>query len=547
VVNFSNRISLIRLPWQNTRDLQMGANAQQSSGFGTGALAAGVMAAWVVLGLIGHEPWKPDEAYTFGLVWHILETGEWLVPTLGGLPFVEKPPLFFWTAAVFAKLFAWALPLHDAARLAAGFYVALTLWFTWLASGKRLAAPVLLAGSLGYLQHAHQLVTDNALMAGIAMGAWGLARGNGFLLGTGAGIAFLSKGLLGPGMLAISALALLAFPAWRVRRHALQLGWAALAFLPWALIWPALLYLRSRALFDEWFWVNNFGRFSGSAGLGGVLDHWLYLKALPWFALPTLPLAAWTLGRAWRSRSELRSPELLLPATLFVVMLGILSTASSARTIYGLPMLVPLALLGALAVDGLPERLRAVFEHIGFGFGVLVMVVFWGAWLALLIGWPAALAARLAGQSPSYVAHVAAVPLLFALAVSCGWLCVVLIAARDSLRMPIVWTAGIAAAWGLAMTLWLPFLDDAKSYRSVASAMQDHVPAGSCVAGRNLTEPQRAMFHYYSGVVAGRECPLLLVHTSDAAPPAAGQEWTLVWRGTRPGDAKEFFWLFSSR
>ena len=524
----------------------MGATTQQSSGFGTGVLALGLVAAWIVLGLIGHEPWKPDEAYTFGLVWHILQTGEWLVPTLGGEPFMEKPPLFFWTAAVFAKAFAWALPLHDAARLAAGFYVALTLWFTWLASGKRLAAPILLAGSLGYLQHAHQLITDNALMAGIAMGVWGLSRGNGLLLGTGAGIAFLAKGLLGPGMLALSALALFASPTWRTRRYALQLGWAALAFLPWALIWPTLLYLRSTALFDEWFWVNNFGRFSGSAGLGGVLDHWHYLKALPWFALPTLPLAAWTLWRAWRSRGELHRPELQMPLAVFVVMLAILSTASSARTIYGLPMLVPLALLGALALDPLPERFRATLEHAGFWFGTAVVAVFWGAWLCLLIGWPAAIAARLAGQSPGYVPHVAAVPFLFAAAVTCGWVFVVLVAARDALRMPIVWTAGVTVAWGLAMTLWLPFLDDSKSYRSVAAAMQSNVPAETCVAGRNLTEPQRAMFHYYSGVVAGRECPLLLVHSSATEEPAPGREWKLVWRGTRPGDQKEFFWLFSA-
>jgi len=117
-----------------------------------------------LIGLIGHDPWKPDEAYTFGLVYHILETGDWLVPTLAGEPFVEKPPLFFWTAALFAKSFGWALPPHDAARLAAGFYVALTLWFTYLAADRRIAAPLILAATLGYLQHAHQLVTDNSLV-----------------------------------------------------------------------------------------------------------------------------------------------------------------------------------------------------------------------------------------------------------------------------------------------------------------------------------------------------------------------------------------------
>jgi 4-amino-4-deoxy-L-arabinose transferase-like glycosyltransferase len=348
-------------------------------------------------------------------------------------------------------------------------------------------------------------------------------------------------------MLALSALVLFAFPAWRTRRCAISLGWAALAFAPWALIWPALLYFRSAALFDEWFWVNNFGRFSGSAGLGGVLDHWLYLKALPWFALPALPLAAWTIWRAARTRTELGNPGLQMPLAVFVVMLAVLSAASSARTLYGLPMLVPLAMLGAVSLDTLPERLRRALERIGLWGGIGMVVTLWGAWLALLLGWPAAFAARLAAFSPAHVPHIAAVPFLFAVAATTGWLFVLLVASNDVLRMPIIWLAGITAGWGLAMTLWLPFLDDAKSYRGVATAMQGHVPANACVTGRNLTEPQRAMFHYYSGVIAGRECPLLLVHTGEPVAPDPGRAWTLVWRGTRPGDEKEFFWLFSAR
>jgi len=31
-----------------------------------------LLAAWIALGLFWHDPWKPDEAYTFGLVYHIL-------------------------------------------------------------------------------------------------------------------------------------------------------------------------------------------------------------------------------------------------------------------------------------------------------------------------------------------------------------------------------------------------------------------------------------------------------------------------------------------
>ena len=111
-------------------------------------------------------------------------------------------------------------------------------------------------------------------------------------------------------------------------------------------------------------------------------------------------------------------------------------------------------------------------------------------------------------------------------------------------RMPARWLAGVALVWGLAMTLWLPWLDHAKGYRGVIAELKAHAAPG-CIAGRNLTEPQRAMFHYHAGVRADqRDCPNLVVHTTQAKEPDPGPEWKLAWRGTRPGDSKEFFWLF---
>ncbi len=100
------------------------------------AALCALVVAWLIPGLVGHDPWKPDEAYTFGLIFHIRETGDWLVPTLAGEPFVEKPPLYFWTAALLSYPFGWLMPLHDAARLATAFYVALTLLFTALTARR---------------------------------------------------------------------------------------------------------------------------------------------------------------------------------------------------------------------------------------------------------------------------------------------------------------------------------------------------------------------------------------------------------------------------
>jgi hypothetical protein len=76
-------------------------------------------------------------------------------------------------------------------------------------------------------------------------------------------------------------------------------------------------------------------------------------------------------------------------------------------------------------------------------------------------------------------------------------------------------------------------------------AMKDEMRAGACVTPRDLTEPQRAMFDYFAGITATKtQCPLVLLHTPSAKPPPLGDEWQLRWHGTRPGDTKEYFWLY---
>jgi 4-amino-4-deoxy-L-arabinose transferase-like glycosyltransferase len=51
---------------------------------------------FVFAGLTGHDPWKADEAYVFGVIQHRVQSSDWMVPPLAGEPFMEKPPLFYW-------------------------------------------------------------------------------------------------------------------------------------------------------------------------------------------------------------------------------------------------------------------------------------------------------------------------------------------------------------------------------------------------------------------------------------------------------------------
>lgn len=519
-----------------------------------------LIAVWLAAGLFGRDPWKPDEAYTLGLVHHILQTGDWVVPTLAGEPFMEKPPLFFISAALFAQAFGAVLPIHDAARLACAFYAGLTLLFVWLAAralyGREaaLAAVLVLMGSVGYFHTAHLLVTDNALVAGVAIALYGLAVHTerpvlgGIALGTGSGIAFLAKGLIGPGLVGLTALALLALPAWRTRAYMRTLAIAAAAFAPWALIWPLALYQRSPDLFHEWLVVNNFGRFTGSADLGPENDHLMYVKLLPWFALPALPIALWS---GWRALRE-RDSRLVLPLVASGVMLAVLSSACNARYLYSLPMFVPLAIAAGPAAAELPELLSRGLRWLGLALGAAAAFVLWAAWAVLLGHWPSALADALLAFRPQFTPAFEPRVAGIAIAATAAAIAALMAARNTRLAMPLAWAVSMTLTWTLFFTLWLSYMDYGNSYRALVVELKTRIPAGAkCVAGRDLGEPQRAMLEYHGGIVTRAEpasCELLLVQQQGyAAPlPPHGREWLPLWSGKRPGDVNERFWLFGS-
>jgi len=542
------------------------ANLTPSSSRSALFLLAALCLAWIMPGLIGHQPWKPDEAYSFGLVYHIIQSGDWVVPTLAGEPFMEKPPLYYITAALFGKIFSFALPLHDATRLATGFFMAITLLLTGL-TGRELwgkghgrLSVLILIGCLGLLIRGHEMITDTALLAGFAMAIYGLALSRrrfalaGFWLGTGTGIGFMAKGLIAPGILGLTALLLpLAFRHWRNRNYVLYLAIALLSAAPWLTIWPTLLYLRSPELFREWFWINNLGRFLGFAKLGPSSDHGYYFRILTWFAWPALPIALWTL---WQGRRTVFSQaEIQLVLTIFLVMLGVFSLASDARELYALPMLLPLSLLAAPGVNTLRRGAASAlnwFSIMTFGF---IAGVFWFFWFAIISGHPASQAERLQRLQPGYIP--AFEPLLFTIALlaTLAWLGIIFWARslpRNS-RAVLNSATGITLVWVIMMTLCLPWLDAGKSYRSMIASMQQALPARhACISSSNLGEPQRAMLEYYVGILTRRtethqgiECDLLLMQGSARNPTAPpGPEWDKIWEGNRPGDKLERYWLF---
>jgi 4-amino-4-deoxy-L-arabinose transferase-like glycosyltransferase len=517
---------------------------------------------WPWLGLFGREPWKPDEAYSFGLVWSMVQGKGFIVPLLAGEPFLEKPPLFYWVAAAFAHLFRGSLPPHEAARLAVPLFTYLTLGF--LAATSRqlygnkhaLLALALFIGSLGVFDKVHMLITDVALVAGLSIGFFGIAVGHlrpvagGLALGLGTGIAFMSKGLLGPGLLALTVAVLLCFRAWRTRLSARLLVLAIAVALPLLLAWPLALYLESPELFRIWLWDNNLGRFLGLVRLGESHGAWFYPVTLLWFAFPLWPLAIWAGAAAYRQRAA--ASPLLLATVGFALTLAILMGAHQSRALYALPLVLPLSLLAVVGVEHVPRWAAKMLQRGSTALFAGVAVVLWGLWAATVSRLPP-IAAMLAQREPGFVAGfsisavaVAAVAtILFATSVHGSR-----VSPENAVR---AWTAGLTACWALVMTLWLPYLDYGMAYRLLASSLQQVAPHdGSCIASRGLGEPQRAMFDYYTAIVTRRleidpdaqSCRWLLVQqTGSMATPPAPTQWVEVWRGARPGDGREKFYL----
>jgi 4-amino-4-deoxy-L-arabinose transferase-like glycosyltransferase len=531
----------------------------------TRLISFAVILAFLVAGLIGHEPWKPDEGYTFGLILSILQNHDWIVPTLAGEPFMEKPPLYFATAALTARAFSPFMPLHDGARIASLLYVAIALLCTGMAArrlfgpGHGLKAVLLMAGCLGLVQHAHEMITDTALLAGFAMATLGLAlalerpRIAGAVLGTGVGVGFMSKGLVEPAMVGLAyAMLPLFFREWRVRAYLTTAAWALLFVFPWLVVWPVALYVTDPASFMDWFWVNNFGRYFGFANLGADTEPWYYTNTLPWFTFPAGPLALWALLAAWRPTGRISHPGVQMTTLLSVAIVAILASAATARQLYAMPLLIPLAILASTVVDRIPRRVAQLFVG---GFALLAAAIAIAAWTI----WGYGVFHRV---PPSIPALTEWLPRNFHFTLAPGLvLCAALLTVLWAwlwLRRPAgvtwthLWTSSLVLIWGLGMTLLLPWLDNAKSFREPFESMAFHIPRTACLSSTGLGEPQRAMLDYYAGIkskrleAGGRLCQYHLVQTSSSRDPHSPPpgDWELVWQGARPGESQERFSLY---
>lgn len=352
------------------------------------------------LGAVGFV--GPDEPRYAWIARDMLETGDWVTPRLYGKPWFEKPPLFYWGAALSFRIFGVS---EAAARLPSAVCALLaTLALAWLALrlyGAETARwlLLLLPTTVGMIGFSHAAATDMPFsgMLTIAMVCaavvLGLTRSEHtpilpripwlalILFGFVLGLAVLAKG---PAAIILSGGAIFFWATFTKHwRDALRLFHpAALAsFCLTALPWYILCAWRNPDFFRVFIIEHNFKRYL-TPEFQHIQPFWFYVPVLlvaflPWAAL-FLWFAVHGAVHLWRKRSWKESTWFSICWAGFCLLF--FSISRSKLPGYVLPAIPAIALLMTDDITRLLRQklgdIRWLCLGIGLTFGALGVAAF---------------------------------------------------------------------------------------------------------------------------------------------------------------------------
>lgn len=484
--------------------------------------------AYVVPGFLGRDPWKSSDVTAFG---YMLELAQgrtpWLSPLLGGMPPETEGLLPYWLGAWAIQIAPSWLSAEMAVRLPFAALLALTLMATWYGAYCLARSPGAQPVAFAFGGEAHPLdyaraIADGALLALIA--CLGLAQLShevtSYLVQLGCtallffAVAATPYRTVAPAVALVAGMAGLTLAGAPALAALLGVGSLILVVvaapvgsadrrLPWSLALAAATLAAALLAWqlDLWRWriVDT-----------DEAKEWQSLaRLLLWFGWPAWPLALWTL---WRWRKQILSRQghrhLLLPLWFSAVSIAATLTTQPAdrALLLGLPAL---AVLAAFALPTLRRSMGALIDWFTLLFFTVSALAIWVIWIAMQTGFPAKPAANVAKLAPGFVPQFSALALAVALAATAGWCYLVWWRAARN-RAPI-WKSlvlpagGAALCWVLLMTLWLPLLDYARSYRAqVHSVMAVLGPEPGCVQTVGLNRAQVAALQYHGGLALQR-------------------------------------------
>jgi len=441
-------------------------------------------AALLVLALLSaafvfdHALWTPDEPRDAEIA---RETGLGLIPMLDQEPFLEKPPLYYWTVAASYSAFgvsAWA------SRIPSILFGCGTLVFTYLLARRAFGpaagvyAALVLSTTALFVQVTHKCAVDDALLFFTTGTLYWLREGSrserklscyalAYLLALGA---FLSKGPIG---LALVGPAFLAFLLWtgNAREILRARPWLGVLIVgAGAALWVAALPPELRHIFLV---DNQLGRVSGTNSLAGhVRPFYYYVVAAPPVFLP------WTLvlvpALAWSFAPGETTEKRFLLSWLLTGLL-ILSLAATKRELY----LLPLVPAGAILIAGWFVRVAEppvwgrILIRITAGLLILAHAALWALAIALPTFAGLAISVAIAGGVWLFVRQRSAVERL---------------------------CFGAASLLLGAILVLVPTLDRAKNLQPFC----DMLPRVDRIAALEPDETTRAVLPFYCGVWVDR-------------------------------------------
>ena len=365
-------------------------------------IAAGVLlAAAFAFQLDGYALLDPDEGRNAEVAREMAATGDFVLPHLNGLPYLDKPVVFFATAAAFMKVFgatvlaARLTPLlFTALALVAVGYFARRLW----GPGTTGTAVLATASTPFVLAYSRTVIFDSAVMLWVVLALLGfylavdtrLAMRGGHggvrdlkleatawrwaVAAWGAiGLGLLTKG---PVVLAVPLMIMVPYAIWRRAFTALLppagILFAAAIVLPWVMA-------VSDAVpgFVEYVVKTETAARLTTDTLERTGPWWYFLVIFPAAALPwSIVLAA----TAWRRRLDARGTidhRAVLLLLWIVVPLVFFTVSQSKRPQYVLPLIPAVG----LALAGLWQRVEGRITGVRAGavtlalFGVFLLAV----------------------------------------------------------------------------------------------------------------------------------------------------------------------------
>ena len=467
--------------------------------------------AYVLPGVFGRDPWRNADVTAFGLMFGMADGGaSWWNPTIGGVA-TTTAPLPHWLGAGFIRLLEPWLDPALAARLPFAALLATVLLLTWLASyhlarseaaqpvpfafggeaapadyARAIADGSLLAliASLGLLQLGHETTPELAQLACVSLFTYALAASP--LQGFRARVAL---------MIALPALAASGAPSIAV---ALGLTGALICarstyskvrkFFPWVLLATALAMIIS-SLMGLWAWQLNGIR--KPEQILAIARQWV------WFMWPAWPMVLWTLWQ-WRRQMLHRHIAVPLSCAAITSVASLLCGGVDRVLMLALPAL---ALLAAFALPTFKRSTAAAIDWFSVFFFTVCAIVIWVIYVALQTGMPAPTARNVIKLAPGFASGFSAYSLALAAAGSLAWLW--LVRWRTGRNQHALWkslvlpASGVALCWLLLMTLMLPLVDYARSFRPLVNRIAKHVPLNECIATPKVPRSLQASLEYF--------------------------------------------------